>query len=172
MKIEFRSKVFTGTERTDRLYRALFLLAGGTVLLILIIKILASDLRMADFGGILFSVFLIWRGNTGGKTVPQYAYADGEIEFGEDRIAIRYRNAASKGADFDKETVLPYREIVSIEYGGALCCYRFVTKGGRKKDRTETFMYVLDEEEERTIRGSLNRYTGLPVRVMEDGIDS
>lgn len=142
------------------------------ILCIVIIKIIVNDLRMADFGGILFSVFLIWRGNVGGKATPQYTYADGEIEFGEDRLTIRYRRGNAKGTGAEKATVLIYRQMESIEYGEALRCYRFVTNGGREKDRVQTFMYVLDEEAQPEIRRNLGRYTGLSVCVMEDSIDS
>ncbi len=92
MKIEFSSKVYAGKKSSGILFRFLFLLAGGVILLTVIVKMLAGDLHMADYGGILFSVFLIWKGNRGGRGVPQYIYTDGEITFEEDHLTIQYGN--------------------------------------------------------------------------------
>lgn len=170
MKIEFSSKVYAGKKSSGLLFRFLFLLAGGVILLTVIVKMLAGDLHMADYGGILFSVFLIWKGNRGGRGVPQYIYTDGEITFEEDHLTIQYGNTGV-GKRYGDTTVLRYREIKSIEYGEALHCYRFVTEGRSGDDRTDTFMYVLNGDEEQEIRKSIRKYTGFLVRVMEDSID-
>lgn len=170
VKIEFHSKVFTGRESTGRLLRGLLLLAGGLILVIIIIKIIAKDFHMRDYGGILFSLFLIWKGNMRGKAVPQYSYADGEIEFEEERLTIRYRNMVSKKEDKRfADAVISYGDIENIEYGEALQCYHFVIRSGSKEDKEHIFMYVLDPEEEQVIRKNIRRYTGFLVRVMEDG---
>lgn len=167
LKIEFSSKVYTGRKSSSLLFRSLFLLAGAVILLTVIIKMLAGDLHMADYGGILFSVFLIWRANRSWRGAPQYVYTNGEIVFEEDRLTIRYGNTGAGREDRKcGTTVLLYREIESIEYGEVLHCYRFITEGG-----AETFMYVLNGDEEQEIRKSIRRYTGFLVRVMEDSID-
>ena len=165
LKIEFSSKVYTGRKSSSLLFRSLFLLAGAVILLTVIIKMLAGDLHVADYGGILFSVFLIWRANRSWRGAPQYVYTNGEIVFEEDRLTIRYGNTGAGKGDGNTK-VIWYREIKSIEYGEALHCYRFITEGG-----ADTFMYVLNGDEEQEIRKSIRKYTGFLVRVMEDSID-
>ncbi len=185
MQNQFASRVYLGEKKKNLFLRIVLLVACAVIVFCLLIKVIVADFSFSDISGILFSLLIIYNSRVSMKSIPQYAMADGIIDFENERMTITYANVdgGKNLGRFTERTIIRYEDIKSIQYGEALECYRIVTKCKRCRvfhdfgkenvmdngvSDTEVFIYVFDSDEEKNIRNSLQKYSAHIVSVISD----
>lgn len=189
MRDEFSSKIFIGQETKNRALKVLYLILGIIITGCVLIKFVVGDFRFSDISGILFVVFLI--GLSKSRMTPELKYGFGVcmIDYEADKMTITYPNIGGNSSEgkFTQRTIIRYADIESIEYGRELECFRIVgkcdtqrqylTSGKEKNVRlasreeiSETFIYVLDEEEQPVVFKNIQKNARFIIRVVEDAV--
>lgn len=186
MRDEFSSKVFLGQEKKYRGLRILFLLLGIIIIGCVLLKIIVGDFHFSDISGILFSVFLIGLLKSRMPAELKYGFGVCTIDYGQDKMIITYPSINDNDeGKFMEKTVIRYEDIESIEFGRALECFRIVGKCDTKRqyltpgkekvmnlaspeEISETFIYVLDEEEQSAVFKNMQKKASFIIRVVED----
>lgn len=180
---EFSSKVYIEQESNNIGIRILFFIIGFVVIGCVLIKIIVGDFKVSDITGLLFYFILI---NVIKRRIPpKYIYAHGQciIDYDKDKMTITYPNMnAGKRGFFKDVNVIRYDTIENIQFGKELGCFRIVAKGNRTREYleegktvqmvtedeiSETYIYVLEEEDQEQMMRNMQRKAGFIVTVLE-----
>lgn len=183
MRDQFSSKLYLESEKNNIGFRIAAAILAVIVTFCVLIKIIAGDFSLADVPWLLIIVVMMqWIRS---KTEVKYVYAHGQcvIDYDKDKMTITYPNMnAGKRGTFKDVNVIRYDDIENIQFGKELGCFRIVAKGNRTREYSgkgkavqmatadkisETYIYVLEEEEQEQIMRNLQRKAGFIVNVLE-----
>lgn len=183
MRDEFSSKIYIEQESNNIGMRILFLFIGIIVIGAVLIKLIVGDFKISDITGILFYFILI--NVMKSRIPPKYVYAHGQciIDYDKEKMTITYPNMnTGKRGTFKDVNVIRYDDIENIQFGKELGCFRIVARGERIREyletgkkaqmatidkMEETYIYVLEEEEQDQLMRNLQRKAGFIITVLE-----
>ena len=183
MKDEFSSKLYLESEKGNLGLRILAAILVVIIAVCLLIKVIVGDFSFSSIPWLL--VILISSQWIRAKTKVKYVYAHGQciIDYDKDKMTITYpsMNAGKRGV-FKDVNVVRYDDIENIQFGKELGCFRIVAKGNRTREYlgkgktvqmatadkiSETYIYVLEEEEQEQVMYNLQRKAGFIVTFLE-----
>lgn len=183
MRDEFSSKLYLESEKSNIGMRILVVILGVIIVVCFLIKIIVGDFSFSSIPWLL--VILVSSQWIRAKTKVKYLYAHGQciIDYEKDKMTITYpsMNAGKRGILKDVN-VIRYDDIENIQFGKELGCFRIVAKGNRIREYLETgkkvhmatadkieetYIYVLEEEEQDNVMRNLQRKAGFIVTVLE-----
>lgn len=183
MKDQFSSKLYLESEKSNIGIRILATILAVVVAVCVLIKMIVGDFSLVDVPWLLVIMFMT--SVIRQKARVKYIYAHGQciIDYEKDKMTVTYpsMNAGKRGI-FKDVNVIRYDDIENIQFGKELGCFRIVAKGNRtreylKKGKTvqmatadkisETYIYVLEEEEQEQVMRNLQRKAGFIVTILE-----
>lgn len=188
MQNTFTSKVFIGNKKKNLALSILLFLISIIIILCVLIKLIVGDFHFSDISGILISVLILNTCRNNRRPKPQYATAMGKIDFSNEGMTITYEDVDGGKAlgRFTETTNIRYEDIECIQFGQQLSCYRIVAKCIRKRffydfgrerelengEKTaNTYVYIMDEDEDVELRRNLQKYTGCIVAIIDAGVE-
>lgn len=185
MRDQFSSKLYLESEKKNTGTRILQIIIVMILALCVAIKLLVGDFHLADVPWLL--VILVMSQGIRKKTEVRYMYGHGQcfIDYDEEKMTITYPNVnAGRRGNFKDVNVIRYDDIENIQFGKELGCFRIVARGERVREylspgkvktvqmstinkMSETYIYVLESEDQQTVLYNLQKNAKFIVTVLE-----